>query len=155
MALDRFLGLKPHDIVMERVTDFREQKGRLWQSNSFLSHVGGCMLILHAQCVRDRHKQPLMRVYLSGSEVHVSHVPVLTFSVTLQVLNQRGSDNHYTREFKLVILARNIDSFTQMAKSNTYDFITFAELFRRDIGVQYVTYDRIKFRMWLHVMIDN
>ena len=151
VALDRFLGLEPHDFVMERVAHFREHKGRIWTSKMFLSHIGGWQLYLSAQCVMESHKQPFMRVYLSSIPLQ----DTATFSVTLQVINQIENDSHYTKQFKLVITLKSLSTYTRLAKSDTYDYITFNELFRRHIGVQYVNNDSIKFRMWLNLMIDN
>ena len=47
VALDRFLGIEPHDFLLEGVAKV-EQK-REWQSKSFLPYVGGDRLVLHAR----------------------------------------------------------------------------------------------------------
>lgn len=147
VALDRFLGIGPNDFLLDGVAML--DKGREWESRPFFSHIGGYKLILNAHNMDTKNqrtsKQPFMKVHLHT--LCVDNGYPATFSVTLQVLNQLRNDDHYTRQFELVI-----KHFRGVYYSDPYDYISFDELYVPDRNIQYVVNDSIKLRMWVRVM---
>lgn len=70
------------------------------------------------------------------------------FSVTLQLLNQLSDSNHYTQRFECTFKGQPMGLVT----TNAFNYITFNELYKRQVGVQYLKDDCLKFRVWVNVL---
>ena len=157
VALDRFLGIEPHDLLVEGFSTIHELK-KGWQSQPFFSHIGGYKLVLHIDTHEPHHKSKeyveyqwgrFLRVYLHA--ICPNDLPA-TFSVTLQLLNQLKNKHHYTRNFQLTMSNRDSILSGPSINSGVYNYISFQDLYRRDEyeQIRYLVNDCLKFRMWLH-----
>ena len=146
VALDRFLGLNPHDFVIGEFAKLHKHKTKGWKSESFHSHYGGYKLKLHVnaydQLKGEGHlessSEHFLKVFMRTTCHHNDGIDLpAALSVTLMLLNQLKNDYHYTRSFQLMMAT--FENFANVSsRFNTHDYISFCELYRRDKEVQYI-----------------
>ena len=153
VALDRFVGLTPHDFVLLNFSQCQKrQKLGGWSSNTFHSHAfQGYKLAL---IVETKQKGSFMKVGLqhciTKRELSIELDWPVTFIVTLQLWNQLSDHDHYTNTFECTFSPLNLAA-SSVVSSTHIDYITFEELHRNDKAVQYLKDDCLKFRLWIRM----
>ena len=150
VALDRFLGLTPHEFLIQSFSQCQKRKKQGdWTSNTFHSHTGGYKLALN---VETKQTGSFMKVYLQhGVRAFSPEMdwPV-TFVVTLQLLNQLSDHDHYTKSFECTFSPATLAAHS-VVNSTYCEYITFEELHRKDKAVEYLKDDCLKLRMWIRM----
>ena len=120
-----------------------------WYSEAFL--CGGYKLKFNVEAkVRPAHEVPIMPVYFQlqrGDQDSKLKWPVM-FAVTIQLLNQLSDRNHHEELYRFQFN----NSTTNTEYSKELKFITYEQLLTSTTSVRYLNDDRLKFRLWMHVV---
>ena len=146
VALDHFLGLRSLEFSLNRFSKC-QKKGVYgdWYSEPFHSQADGGGYCLRLN-VETKQNGPNMRVrfYIQNSKSNQELEWPVTFIVTLQLLNQL--DNHYSYSKTLEISVKS-----NVEHSDAYEYIAFNELYGRDMWIQYLKDDCLKFRLSMKI----
>ena len=135
------LELTPHKFSLENFSKCQKEGSYgNWLSEAFYSHSGNCDLKLN---MKTKQRGEYMQVCLRLFGESCKTTETKTFVVALQLLNQQTNRGHYFRRYESSIQSR-VTNY-----SDTYDYITFRELYKRDGSTQYLKDDCLKFILWI------
>ena len=143
VTLDRFLGMQAHHFLLQdfSIHQIIGPEGD-WFSDPFYSHTGGYHLKLN---VETNQNGPFMKIRLYPEEsMNILDWPV-TFVVNLELLNQLGDHDHYSKEMEIKLAS------SQVHYSSPHEYVLFTTLVKKAKYVQYLRGDCLKLRMWIRV----
>ncbi len=138
------------ELTLEKFTEQNDKKNYSvgdWFSEPFL--CDGYKLKFNVE-TRVRPEVPIMPLYFQlqhGDQDAELKWPVM-FAVTIQLVNQLSDHNHHEESYRFRFISRVVATYY----SDVLKFITYEQLLTPTTSIQYLKDDRLKFRLWMHVV---